>query len=376
LLDATLGQLLLLQAEADSRLEAAYQRHNLDWTRGEVPENVKVQVEVSGPDHLSRSQSGTLYWKIQNRGGALHRAALRFRSVEGTWEDRVLPLGLLAAEEQRTVGLTLSPEAGSSRRDSVEVWLEVEGRPAEQLRVLTLGLDGQGPAQLRVTARFLPCPLPCATRPELELAVENRGRSTLTGLVASLAFPEDPKLELLEEASAPQDLPRNQTGLFRIGLRTAQDRAAEPLALELLLTSAEGRRVVPLSLPVDGSPRSYSPPELHLPRLPLTAPVGQLRLDVSAKDDVQIDHLLVWAGTETRDRSRATPLVEYHGNKLAWEPGERRRAQLSIQVPVVAGSNVYTITAEDDQGLRSSATLHVLGQSVMRPMATSEVPSE
>ncbi|HNH48677.1 MAG TPA: S41 family peptidase, partial [Myxococcota bacterium] len=203
MLDATLGQLLLLRAAADSALEAAYQRHQIDWTSGELPTAVKVDVEVSGADHLERGAEGTLYWKIQNQGDALHRAALRLRSVESTWEDRVLPLGTLATGEQRTVGLKLSPEPGSSRRDPVEIWLEVEGRPAELLRVRTLGLEGEDPAELRVSARFLPCPLPCATRPELELTVENRGRSSLTGLVASLGFPEDPKLELLEEETAP-----------------------------------------------------------------------------------------------------------------------------------------------------------------------------
>ncbi|HNC99838.1 MAG TPA: hypothetical protein PKW90_27165, partial [Myxococcota bacterium] len=263
MLDATLGQLLLLRAAADSALEAAYQRHQIDWTSGELPTAVKVDVEVSGADHLERGAEGTLYWKIQNQGDALHRAALRLRSVESTWEDRVLPLGTLATGEQRTVGLKLSPEPGSSRRDPVEIWLEVEGRPAELLRVRTLGLEGEDPAELRVSARFLPCPLPCATRPELELTVENRGRSSLTGLVASLGFPEDPKLELLEEETAPQDLLRRQSGVFRIGLRTAQDRGPEPLALELTLRSSEGRRVIPLSIPVDGSPRSYSPPELN-----------------------------------------------------------------------------------------------------------------
>ena len=376
LLDATLGQLLLLRAAADSTLEAAYQRHQIDWTGGDVPGNVKVEVEVSGADHLERGAPGTLYWKIRNQGDALHRAALRFRSVESTWEDRVLPLGLLAAAEQRSAGLRLNPEPGRSRRDPVEIWLEVEGRPAELLRTLTLGLDGEDPAELRVSARFLPCPLPCATRPELELTVENRGRSSLTGLVASLAFPEDPALELLEEETAPQDLLRRQTGVFRIGLRTALDRAPAPLELELTLKSKEGRRVIPLSIPLDGSPRSYSPPSLSLSRLPLVAPLGQLRLNVTAKDDVQVDHLVVWAGTETRDRSRSTPLVQYHGNKVTWEPGEHRQARVSLEVPVVAGANIYTITAEDDQGLRSSTTLHVLGQRVIRPMATSEVPSE
>ena len=68
--------------------------------------------------------------------------------------------------------------------------------------------------------------------------------------------------------------------------------------------------------------------------------------------------------------------MQYHGNKVTWEPGEHRQARVSLEVPVVAGANIYTITAEDDQGLRSSTTLHVLGQRVIRPMATSEVPSE
>jgi hypothetical protein len=224
-----------------------------------------------------------------------------------------------------------------------------------------LFVEGSVPAGLSGVVRFENCS-PCAEGQLPGVRVSLTGKVGLEKVWAKLDFVEEPGVELLSEKSTEASLIPGKPVDLWLGLRTGEDFKKTALELSLELRDEGGRlaRWV-FALPMDGSSVSLSPPIVVMPE-PLLAAVGSFSLAVKATDDRVLDHLVVFAGTETVDRSRAEASVVYTGDKLAWMPGGSSKGKLTVQVPVVAGINRYTVLAEDDQGLVSTEVRYVLGE--------------
>lgn len=364
LLQTLSAQLPTLKQAADTALVEAFKTVGIDWQAGT---SGLADIEVLFEDAITFAAGKTaqLNITVHNRGAALHRAALRFHSVNPLFEDRVLPLGFLEAGLTQVYPLNLTVPPGPARRDDVDIILEVEGQPSHLLSHQILGVDAKPLPSFMVEAHFVPCPATCAEgqRPELQLLIKNTSKISVPDLVARLEFPEDPNIELLQEASTPTLLRGHRSVSVALGLRTGEEWSGTQLSLNLVLESKGLGRLLrlPLKVPVLGQEITVVPPTIVARAMPTTHKAGTLTLNLQATDDSRLDHLVVFAGTETTDRRHAQAQVEYKGNKLAWEPGTGHRMELSVQVPVALGTNRYTLIAEDDDGLRSSTVVYVLG---------------
>jgi hypothetical protein len=102
-------------------------------------------------------------------------------------------------------------------------------------------------------------------------------------------------------------------------------------------------------------------PTVTLEAPPTVAPPGSARLRVRATDDRALDHVVVYAGAETVNRSRATPVLEHDRDKIAWSAAHGRRVDLDLVVPIVPGANRIVVVAEDTAGLRTVREAYVVG---------------
>lgn len=370
-LAAALQVLPALHREAEAAMLSAFKARGIDWQAGA---SAMLRADALGLElrsgemplgALTAGAEAAIGLHLQNRGGSLYRAAIRLRSVRSLWEDRVVPLGHIPQGADHTGTLRLKLPAGPDRLDRVEFWMEVPGQAPLLLQTADLVIAGSVAPILAVDVRYL-----IGDRPELLVSLQSPDRTEIPDLVARLSFPDDPGIELLDEATPPTLIGR-KTVTLRLGLRTAAAWSGADLPLELTLSSEQRgiRQVMTLRVPADGSPLSAMPPALSWSPLPLVAPVGTLPLDLQISDDGAMDHLLVLAGVETIDRSRFEAGYDYTGDKIAWlspaslsrTTGRAHRQTQALTLPVQAGPNRYTLLAEDADGLRTVRTLYVLG---------------
>jgi len=352
-----------LLAEDDARLSEAFRGRGLDWTAAPAALDGEPALDVSW--RLSSpprsGQSTEISATVTNRGPGLHRAALRLDSVDPLWDDLVLPIGKLDRGASYTTSLTVAVGPGlPTRTDRVGVSLEADGITARPLLTHDVTITGDPPPAVAITARALPT----GTAEELRLVldVENRTDRFVTGAQARVAFPKVEGIELIHAESDAVSINAHGTARLELRLRVRPAWQGDTLPLELTVSGA-GQRLVDwdLAVPRGGAPLRLEAPTLVIDSPPPLLPTGTARLRVRATDDRALDHIVVYAGPETVNRLRTTPVVEHDRDKVAWRAATGRREELEVLVPIVPGTNRYVIVAEDRTGLRTQRDVYIFG---------------
>ncbi len=367
---------VLLPVLASGQLRAEARRHATP-SATMSPAEADGAAGVGDAD-LATVQAGTdvtLRVSVRNDGGPLWRARVRLHSLNGVWDDRVLPLGRVPAGTSRTgeAGLTV-PITASPRADVVEMWLEADGIPSTKIGERVLSVDAEPPLELGATLRTKTDE---AGRLTVDIALSDLGtdpepRSRARGphsLRLRFAWPDLDGVELNAPAQVSVDLP--DRGTTHVGLAlTLGTQAAATLPLDLVVDNTAGVEVArwPVTLPREDTVR-VEPPTLAIRPLSNVQPPGMALLQLRTTDDDAVDHVLVYAGTERVDRTRYEPDTIWDARKVSWagpppnaSARDRRKFDETVAVPVYPGENRYTVAVTDSTGLKTERVVYILGQ--------------
>ncbi len=382
-----------LEASYDARLQEVFGARGMDWSpvppgveAGEVAGSGVLTVEAPDPDDadvtdVEAGSAVTLRVSVRNDGSSLWRARVRLHSLNGVWDDRVLPLGKFPGGTSRTGETHLTvPVASSARADTVEMWLEADGVPSKRIGERVLSVLADPPLELGAA---LKARTDHDGRMTVDVALSDLGEGSRTRdsqpLRLRFAWPDLQGVELEVPAQVTVDLPSR--GTVHAGLVLKLDPEAPPvLPLALVVETASGVEVErwPVSLEREGSYRVQSP-TLALRPLSIVQPPGMALLQIRAADDERVDHVVVYAGSERVDRTRYEPETIWESRKVNWaapgagdaEAGKvARKLDETVAVPVYPGENRYLITVTDDSGLHTDRVVYLLGEM---PDAAAEV---
>lgn len=366
-----------LRTSFDTRLQAVFAGRGIDWsprpTQAEADAapraDATLRVTPEGTDaDDSRVAAGTrvaLTASVRNSGATLWRARLRLRSVNGVWDDRVLPLGRVAAGATAEGRAALDvPAAASTRADAVEIWLEADGIEPLHLGTRVLTVAAEVPMTLAATLRSR---TDRGGRMTVDVALSDlSGRAG--DLTVRFAWADLPGVSWVAPAEAVVEVPAHGTAHAQLGFTLAEGAPAE-LPLTLVARARSGAEVGrwPVRLPRDGVLR-VQPPTVALRALTGVQPPGIALIQVRAADDTAVDHVMIYAGTERVDRARYEPETVWDAQKVGWTDGatpkrrDARKLDTTLAVPVHAGENRYEISATDNDGLTTTQVVYILGQ--------------
>lgn len=379
-----------LEASFDHRLEEVFGARGMDWsplppgaTVGAVSAAGELTVDAGRMDEadvteVDAGSAVTLRVSVRNDGAPLWRARVRLRSLNGVWDDRVLPLGTFPGGESRTGETRVTiPSVAASRADVVELWLEADGAPATRIGERVLGVVADPPLELGASLRAR---TDRDGRMTVDVALSDLGEpgwdDDLRSLRLRFAWPDVRGVELQVPSQVAVELPSRGTVHAGLALDLGSEAPAV-VPLTLVVESASGAEVArwPVQVPRDGTVR-VQPATLTLRPLALVQPPGMALLQVRAGDDVRVDHVLVYAGTERVDRTRYEPETVWDSRKVSWaapegDPGKgARKLEETVAVPVYPGENRYLVSVTDDGGLKTDRVVYILGQV---PAADAEV---
>lgn len=352
-----------LATAEDLRLMETFGARGIDWSHrptGEALSAPRVRANLSMHEPAVAGEPAELIVSVRNDGPTLHRAAIRLRSMNGAWDDRVLPLGRVGAGQTATGRSRVHlPKGLPSRADLVEVYLEAEDVPLTSVTTTVLTVQGAPAPPLAAVAR-------ARTDGEiltLALTFENHGNVAVQGLMARFAFPDLAGVELLDGLSAPLSVDPRGEAETALRLRVRPPYRAATLPLDLVVTGegygdlARWHVDVPR---VDGTVR-LEPPVVWVRGPGLVLAPGIATLDVRATDDRALEHLMIVGGPVSMDRTRYEPQPAWNPDKLAWRRGGARKIDLPLTVEVAPGPNRFDVIAEDQAGLRTVQSVFLLG---------------
>ncbi len=354
LLDAQSSLLESLTAIQASRVADALAGESLDWSaapaRGTVAD-VEVVLAPHAPPRAG--ERAELTFEVKNRGPALHRAAIRLRTVNPDLDDLVVPLGALAAGATRTVRTHLTPSATSpTRADRLVGVLECDGCPPSPVFDEVFAVEGGPPAAVSAVARV--------AGGGVEVELHNRGEVALGGVRVSIPFPDLPGVDLDAPADHTHTLAPGSTVTVRQGLAAGTAEALD-LRLDVRADGYADLARWEFSLPTSGEAvRLDAPTVVVTPPRPRQPP-GTANVHVQLQDLDGIAQIVVWAGPERVDRSRWDASVAWEEGKVLWRGDVGRRAALTVAVPIVSGTNRVVVVAEDRAGLRTRRELYIYG---------------
>lgn len=362
-----------LRAAYDAQLQAVFAGRGIDWSarppqaaaEARAEATLTARVDGAAVERVAAGARVTLTGALRNDGAPLWRARLRLHSVNGVWDDRVLPLGRVAAGAvaEGTSGVDV-PASAAARSDTVEVWLEADGIEPVRVGQRVLTVAATPPAALAATIRSR------TTRDgamDVDVALTDlSGQDAATRV--RFAWADLPGVRWVAPAEAVLEVPAHGTGHAALHFALGPDAPAA-LPLTLIARSDTGAELGrwPVALPRDGV-RRIQAPTLALRPLTGVQPPGIALLQLRASDDTRVDHLLVYAGTERVDRTRYEPETVWDAQKVGWTDGaggarrDARRLDATVAVPVHAGENRYEITATDADGLSTTQVVYILGQ--------------
>lgn len=346
-----------LRALQSSRLEEALRIAAIDWRPAPtVPAAVEVTVGLPTRPVARAGERTELRLVVANAGAELFRAAVRVRSTNPDFDDLVVPIGNFPSGESREVATSLAPHTSSaSRVDRVVGVFECDGCTPVPVFDEVLTVEGLAVPALEVTAQQV--------GEEVRVTLHNRGALTLTGVRAHVPYPDLPGVELLAATGPPLVLTPGAVASVSQALRLAPTLVAEDLALRIEVEADGYPNLVrwDLPLPPSGAVVSLNAPRVETAAPRLRQPPGVAVVLVKASDPDGLAHIVVYAGSETVNRTRWNASVEWEEDKVLYRSDLGRREVLSVKVPVVVGSNRIVVIAEDTTGIRTRRELYIHG---------------
>jgi C-terminal peptidase prc len=333
-----------VRQEEDVRLVTALGAKGIDWSAAEADGPLPAaEVRVSAVPQ--RGDGLLVTASVENLGTTtLHRALVEL-SGPSVWSGLVIPVGLVGPSATATGALSVRVPPGIDlREDEVGTKLRSDKRPMLDGGTAILRHGSTPIPRVEISAKLV------ALGPDTaraEITVHNLAQSTLSGLDARFAYPEDARIDLVDASSSISAIGPLKSHLFGLDLKVGED-APPVLPLEVVLeTSTLGELLHwPLSLPRDGSEVVLESPTIQVKKPILSAASGIFQLPVLVADDHGLDHVVVWV----------------NGDKSQWIDGGGTEVGFDARVRIAPGGNHVTVVATDDQGLQSRRTFVIRGE--------------
>lgn len=336
-----------LRGAQEQRLQEAMVARGIDWAPspgdGAAPE-VRVSLEATPADedpelHVVRAT-------VRNDGPTpLHRATLRLRCDSyGAWDDLLLPIGLLPSGAEVVVESRVKLAAGvEPRQDPVSVEVHADRRPDAVVDGLSLHAATTRRPRVRVASHLVQDEAGQA----VALTITNLSEEDIEGLDAWFEAPYTPGVELVDSAARVDRVEAGASVELRLALRVAEDGPTE-VPLELVIECDRfGTLFRPdLLLPISGTEEVREAPTVEAGRHPLVARAGRFVLPLEVADDDTLTSVVVFANRQ----------------KVLWDEGGADQVRLRPTFELVAGQNVVTVVAVDNDGTRLSRTFRIFGE--------------
>lgn len=334
----------LVRAEEEQRLISTFSARGLDWSPAKATgSEPRVRVDVRTQEPLVAGHSTQLLAEVTNLGDEpLHRVLVRLDSADGVWDRRVLPIGVLLPGQTKIGEATVEVRAAApSRQSSVGAQVESDRRPDAEVGSFILGYEAGIDPHLALQVSLARNDGGDYARIELE----NLSEQPLVQLHVRFEYPESAGIELSEYDALIPALDAAENRIVHLGL-DLEGTDLDELPLHVIVESLRFGEVVdhPFSLPRDGRTVFLEAPVIALDA-PANMPFGELELDVAVRDDVAVDHVIVWDG----------------GDKVAYKSGDGRKVDLMVPLEVLPGRNRFLVEAIDSDGLRSRQVVYVRG---------------
>ncbi len=348
---AIANQLPRFRAEQDAHLRDAFEDRGINWapapTDGPSP---AARVSVSAEPDPEERDVYVLEAVVENMGTTpLFQTHVRV-TCEGFshWDELVVPVGRVQPGQAGTGRVEVQlPPGIHDREDLVQVELRADGRPSLAVGEELIRSKSRATGRVRVTTSL---PAEDATADGVRHAavrVRNTGSTRLEGVEVYFEHPPDLDIELLEPADAVDLLEPGEEVEVKLPLRLGPMLGGD-LPLRVVV-EADGEAKVAdwaILLPIDGAELVREPPVVDIGAYGRSAPSGLVSLQVTAADEVGVDHVVVWVDDE----------------KHAWLKATDGRVGDEVLVEIEPGSNRILVVATDVDGVDSRQTWVIRGE--------------
>lgn len=363
-----------LISAANQDLESMFAVRDIDWSMADAPAlNAAVEADLSVPEAILPGQANEIRVAVHNRGGPLHRAAVRLHSINPALDDLVLAIGTIESGATGVGIAKFHPDArDSGRADIVTGTLEADQMTAFDVVDRVVSVAATPTPTFTVDARIAGA----GDGTRVALDVHNAGTQAILGLHLQFAFPSQAGLSLALPVESTVTIEPRHTAHLELGLAISDTWASKTVPLTLDIDAPGWPRLATWALDLrrDGRAAHLQAPLITVAEVaPLTS-VGPALLSFHVSDDGPLANISVTAGKEGVDRSKWEPLWTHDGHKVAAMAGNGRRLTASVPVDVLPGTNRWVIVAEDRDGLRTVREVYRLGVPAAETTADGELP--
>jgi C-terminal peptidase prc len=337
-----------LQADGAARVSDIFRLREIDWQPSDdQPGVLDAEVTVEMMDEAKAGESVTLRAEVRNNGPApLYQVRIRLLTNKSRtpWNGTTIPIGFVppgesALGEVRVAIRTSTPD----RSDDVTVHLEADRLEPVDLQTVVFDVSAAPPPPLTADVRLVPH----EDHHRIEVELENRGQSILTGLLVQLGWRDDSGIELVDREGRLNTLGPGQKARVDLGVRVLESAPEASIPVEIRVGAERFPRL--LRVPVE-VPRSGGVVHIQEPIIEAEAPTrvteAMVSVPIAASDDVGIAYLTVW----------------WHGEKVAWIAGNGPRVETDVELPMEYGSNKLTIVVTDNEDNVSQAHRYIWGE--------------
>jgi carboxyl-terminal processing protease len=351
-----------LQADGAARVSDIFRLREIDWQPSDdQPGVLDAEVTVEMMSEARAGESVTLRAEVRNDGPApLYQVRVRLLTDKSRtpWNGTTIPIGFVppgesALGEVRVAIRTSTPD----RSDDVTVHLEADRLEPVDLQTVVFAVKAVPPPPLTADVRLVPHD----DHHRIEVELENRGESILTGLMVQLGWRDDSGIELIDREGRLNTLAPGQKGRVDLAVRVLESAPEDFLPVEIRVGAERFPRL--LRVPVDVL-RSGDVVHIEEPTIKADAPTrvseATVTVPISATDDGGIADLTVW----------------WHGEKVAWVAGDGPRLDTSVELPMNHGPNGLTIVVSDNEDNVSKAVRYLWGELKPEPEPGAEIVAE
>lgn len=330
--------------EAVESVIARMAEEGIDWTvgpgQGEAPE---VDVKLTSSTDPANPEVAVVMVEVMNQGDeALTQLTVTLESeTNNVWDGLIIPVGRIAPSEWRQGALSVGLPTGLAlREDVVTAVVRSAGYTSEVGFEQLLTVESAPPASIGIESRLTVE----GNEGTVSLKVENLTEMTLKELEIFFLAPGDIPVELIDRATIIPELPSGLAHTVNLKVKI-NDPALTELPMRLVVESDRYKTIArwEADLPIGGEVVLLRPPEVIMPKLPLSSALGTESVAVSLSDDGAIAHAELY----------------HNGLKLAWA-GEGS-TEIKGEIALDVGANYIVVIATDDQGLRARSSIVVRG---------------